>query len=263
MHKLKSFDVIGTIALLNIPKVKKEEKEEIKNWAKDLLETHKNIKGVFIKSKITGRLRTPKLNWIIGNKKTETIHNESGCRFKINIKTCYFSPRLGTDRLEIAKKVKRNEKVLVMFSGIAPYGIIIAKHSKAKQIVCVELGKECSKYALENVKLNKLNNIEIIQGNVNKVLPKLKIKFDRILMPRAQLKEDFLKEAFLVVKKGTIIHFYDFIESRDLDEMKLKLANRISEKAKHLRKKIKILDIKKVREIAPYKYHARIDFKII
>ena len=250
----KSFDVIGNIAILQI---KGRKRENMKKFAKVLLKKQKNIKSVFLRSKIQSRLRVPKLKWLAGSKETETIHKESGCSFKLNISTCYFSPRLGTDRIEIAKKVKKGERVLIMFSGIAPYPIIISKYSGAKEIYAVEIGKEASKYAQENVKLNKLKNIRIIQGDVKRIVPRLKRKFDRIVMARPQLKEDFLKEAFIAAKKGTIIHFYDFVPSL---EESIKKINRAAGKSK---KVVEIIGLKKVREIAPYRYHIRIDFKIL
>ncbi len=252
----KSFDVIGKIAIVQIDK-----KDNAKKIAKSILKINKNIESVYAKGKHTGRIRTQSIKFISGKKIEETIHKESGCLFKLNVKTCYFTPRLGTDRLELANKIKRNESVLVMFAGIAPYAIIISKHSKAKEIVCIELGKEPCKYAEESVKLNKIKNIKIIQGDVRKV--KLNKKFDRILMPRAQLKEDFLKEAFKFSKKGTKIHFYDFVFNKDFNQIKKEVKEKIEKKAKESKKKIKILEIKKVREIAPYKYHVRVDFILV
>ena len=76
-------------------------------------------------------------------------------------------------------------------------------------------------------------------------------------MARPQLKEDFLKQAFLASKKGTIIHFYDFVKNLNESVEKINLA------AKKYSRTIEILGFKKVREIAPYKYHIRIDFKIL
>ncbi len=249
-----SFDVIGNIAILQA----KDKKESyMRKFAQKLLKEQRNIHGVFLRGKIQGRIRVPRLKWLAGSRDLETIHKESGVFYKLNVATCYFSPRLGTDRVELAKKVKKGERVLVMFSGIAPYGIIIAKYSSAKEIYCIELGKEASRYARENVKLNKLNNVKTIQGDVKKKIPELKIKFDRIVMARAQLKEDFLKQAFLASKKGTIIHFYDFV--KNLNES----VEKINNAAKKSSRAIEILGFKKVREIAPYKYHIRIDFKIL
>ncbi len=250
---MTSFDIIGHVAVLHVSKIEKKEKV----LAKKLLK-HKNIKSVYNQSKITGRLRKPKLKWVAGKRMTETLYRESGCVMKLDIKTCYFSPRLGTDRLEIAKKVKKGEKVLIMFSGVAPYALIIAKHSKPKEIYCIEISKIASKYAKENIKLNKFTNIKIIQGDVKRIIPNIKMRFNRIVMARPQLKDIFLKEAFKVSKPGTIIHFYDFLKKEQLKEIKEK----IEKEAKRAKKKIKILKIKKVREIAPYKYHIRVDFKI-
>ncbi len=256
---MTAFDVIGSIAVLHLKtgKIKKRKRREIENIAKKILK-HKNITSVYAQIKIWGRFRKPKLRWIAGKKQTKTIHKESGCIIKLDIKNCYFSPRLSHDRLEVAKKVKKNEVVLVMFSGVAPYALIIGKHSKPKEIYCIEISKIASKYAKENVRLNKLDNIKIIQGDVKRIVPRLKKKFDRIIMARPQLKETFLKQAFMVSKKNTVIHFYDFLKKQKLKEIRTK----IEREAKMARKKIKIIKINKVREIAPYKYHVRVDFKI-
>jgi len=251
---MTSFDVIGDIAILQ----KKE--KNLKKFALQLLKRQKNIKAVFMKEKIIGKLRIAKLKWLAGKKDTETIHKESGCLFKLDVAKCYFSPRLSSDRLEIAKSVKKNEMVLVMFAGVAPYPIVIARHSKAKEIYAIEFSKKAVKYAKENISLNKIKNIKIIQGNVKKKIPELRkqgLRFDRIVMARPRVKEDFLKYAFMVAKKGTVIHFYDFVSSF---EEAIKKINKAAKKAKKL---VEIIFIKKVREIAPYFYHVRIDFKIM
>jgi len=246
-----AFDIIGEIAILP---------EKNKKIAAQLLKKYKSVRAVYLKSKIAGRLRAPLLKWLAGEKITETTYRENGCVFKLDVKTCYFSPRLSTDRLEIARKVKKNERVLVMFSGIAPYGIVIAKHSKAKEVYCIELSRVASKYALENARLNKLQDVRIIQGDVKRIIPKLKMKFDRIVMARPQLKDDFLKEAFAASKKGTMIHFYDFIDAKNFPK---ESVDRINEAARKARKKTRIIASKKIREIAPYRNHVRVDFKVV
>ena len=48
------------------------------------------------------------------------------------------------------------------------------------------------------------------------------MKFDVTIMARPQLKDDFLKEAFVVSKggkKGTKIFYYDFIDADKVDEL--------------------------------------------
>jgi tRNA (guanine37-N1)-methyltransferase len=209
-------------------------------------------------------LRKPKLRWLAGSKKLETIYRESNCIFELNVKTCFFSPRLATDRLDIARMCKPKEKIIVLFSGIAPYGIVIAKNARVQKVVCVEISKECSKYALKNVKLNRLWNVEIIQGDVKRICPLLKKKgefFDRIIMGRPQLKETFLKEALMISKKGTIIHFQDFVTEEEI--IKKVSEHRILDAAKKSKKKVKIQSMKFLRELAPRKHNVRVDFKIL
>lgn len=255
---MTGFDIIGNIAIIKPQETKKREKE----MAQELLR-HSNIKTVAVKaSRVKGRLRLMKLNIIAGEKIKETIHKENNCRIKLNVETCYFSPRLAADRLEISREIKRNEKILVMFAGAAPYPIVIAKNSPVKEIYSIELNRQASKYAEENVRLNKLTNIKIIQGDVKKIIPQLKKKrifFDRILMPRPQLKNSFLKEAFQASKKSTIIHFYDFLQENEIPQVTIE---KIEKEAKLFKKKIRILKWKKVGELAPYKFRVRVDFKI-
>ena len=78
-------------------------------------------------------------------------------------------------------------------------------------------------------------------------------------MPRPQLKDSFLKQAFILSKKNTKIYYYDFCKSDEINSIKEK----IKLEAKKFRKKIKILNIKKTGEIAPYKFRVRVDFKIV
>ena len=72
-----------------------------------------------------------------------------------------------------AAGIKKGDEVLVMFAGVAPFSIVIAKNSRAKKVFSVEINKEATKYAKQNVELNKLKDkVEIIQGDVKKFAEK-------------------------------------------------------------------------------------------
>ena len=43
------------------------------------------------------------LEFLAGADKTETEYKEHGCRFKVDVVKAYFSPRLSTERLRVAK----------------------------------------------------------------------------------------------------------------------------------------------------------------
>jgi len=235
-----------------------------KKFAEKLLKQYKSVKTVVEKiGKFKGRLRKQQTKHIAGEKTKEVLYRENNCVFRFNIDKTYFSSRLSNERKEISQKVKKTDEVLVMFAGIGPYPIVIAKNSKAQKVYSNEINREANKYAKLNIELNKLKKyVELLPGDIKRVALKLKKKrkkFDVITMPRPQLKETFLKEAFMLSKKGTKIFYYDFCKEEEINLV----VERIKEEAKKARKKIKILKIKKAGEIAPYKFRIRIDFKIL
>ncbi|MFH1332215.1 MAG: class I SAM-dependent methyltransferase family protein [archaeon] len=249
----RSFDLVGDILIFSELKGLKKREKLIANAALDLF---KQVKTVAVKSeKHAGLYRTKSVRIIGGAKNKVTTYKENNVVMKLNVESCYFSPRLATERLRIAKLVKPKESVLVMFSGIAPYPLVIAKNSKAREIYSVEINPEAHKYALENVKLNKLNNIFLFKGNVKSVLPKLKKKFDRIVMPLPRTGENYLPLALSVAKKNSMIHFYDFEFEENIDKA--------VEKVRKHYKKCKILRVLKCGEYSPRKYRVVVDFKVL
>jgi len=78
-------------------------------------------------------------------------------------------------------------------------------------------------------------------------------------MPRPQLKDSFLEDAFKLTKKGTRVYYYDFCSLEDRE----KIVEMVQDEAKKSKKKIKILKVKNAGEIAPYKVRLRVDFKVL
>tara|TARA_Y100000310_G_scaffold116790_1_gene115478 strand:+ start:4922 stop:5701 length:780 start_codon:yes stop_codon:yes gene_type:complete len=254
----RAFDILGNIAIVKFPQ--KFKLINRKKFAEKILRENKSIKTILEKQgKVKGRLRKIQTKHLAGEKTKEVLYRENNCVFRFNIDSTYFSPRLSNERKEIASKIKKNDNVLVMFSGVAPYSVVIAKNSKAK-VVSVEINREANKYAKLNLELNKVKDkVELVQGNIKKVAEKLKEKFDVIVMPRPQLKDSFLREAFMLSKKGTKIYYYNFCKEDEINFIKEK----IKLEAKKFKKKIKILNIKTAGKIAPYKIRVRIDFRVL
>jgi tRNA (guanine37-N1)-methyltransferase len=254
---MAGYDILGNIVLMKFPlEMKKSGKLRI---AKKFLNEHKNVGTVLEKSgSIHGRLRTPETKYVAGVKTREALYHENGCVFRFDAQTSYFSPRLSSERAELANMVKKGEEVLVLFGGVAPFAIVIAKTKKANRVVSVELGKIPSKYALMNVKSNKVN-VEVIQGDVNRVLPKMKDKFDRVIMARPNLKDSFLDVSLPKVLTGGILHYYGFYEEDKINDLK----ELIETEAKKSGRKIKIIRIKKAGDVGVRKYRYRVDVKML
>ncbi|MBW2976289.1 hypothetical protein KY347_02475 [Candidatus Woesearchaeota archaeon] len=167
-----SYDIVGSILIFSdFPRelVKKE-----KLIGEALLGQHKQIKSVFKKTEsYSGKYRTPKLKLLAGENNKETIYKENNIRLKLNVEKVYFSPRLSEERKRITQQVKENEDILVMFSGCAPYPCVISKNTRAREIFGIETNPLGHKYGMENLKLNRIHNVVLINGDVRKVMPHL------------------------------------------------------------------------------------------
>jgi len=252
-----SYDVVGDIAVIEIP-TELEKKEKV--IANALLDLHKNLKVVVKRAGIhKGVYRRQKMKILTGERRKTTECKENNIRIRLDVEKVYYSVRSGTERKRIAEQVKPGESVLIMFSGAAPYPLVIAKNSKAKEVYGVEINPIAHKYALENVKLNKLENkIKLFQGDVRLVVPELNKKFDRIAMPLPKGGEDFLDVALKAIKRNGIIHFYDFEQEGEfkLAKQKVKKACSIS------KKKYRILNVVKCGQVGPREYRLCVDFKV-
>ncbi len=253
-----SFDVVGDILIFSeFPKelVKKE-----KLIGSTILEIYPHIKAVLKKTrKYSGKFRTAKLKIIAGEKRKETIHKENNIFIKLDVEKVYFSARMSNERKRIAELTKPNESVLVMFSGAAPYPLVIAKNSKCKEAYGIEINPAGHRYALENVRINKLENIiKLFQGDVNKIVPKINKKFSRILMPLPKSGEKYMKLALKYAKKNGIIHFYDFLHENEFENV----DNKIKNACIIMKRKYKILRVVKCGQYAPGFFRICADFRV-
>ena len=252
-----SYDIVGGIIIFSdFPKELSKKEKTIGN---EIIKNYNQIKSVYKKTrKYSGEYRTPKLKLLTGENNKETIYTENNTRLKLNVEKVYFSPRLSEERKRISNQVKNNESVLVMFSGCGVYPLTISKNTKVKNIMGIEINPTAHKYALENLKLNKTKNIELIKGDVKNILPKINKKFDRIIMPLPKGAENFLDLAVSKIKKNGIIHLYSFSEENKYDE----ITKIIKNKCKKKKKQCKILNIVKCGQFSPRVYRICVDFKV-
>ncbi len=180
--------------------------------AKEVISRYKHVKSVLLEeSPRNGELRTRELQLLLGSEDTEVIHVEYGMRLKLDPRKVYFSPREATERQRIASKVLPGERVLVMFAGIGPYAIAVArKQPLVEEVVGVELNRSAYEYFLENIRLNRVEGkVKAVWGDVREVCSSMSGLFDRIVMPLPKGAYRFLDLAISCLKDGGgCIHFY-------------------------------------------------------
>ena len=255
---ISAFDQIGNIIIVRIPDSLLSKKKLI---GETLLEQVKSAESVFYQSSsVEGEFRTRDLEILAGNDKTETEYKETGCRFIVDVKKVFFSPRLSSERARIAELVNDNEVVVNMFGGIGMFSIIAAKKKKCT-VYNIDINPTAAKLCEKNIALNKLvGNVITIHGDAVEVIKnQLENKSDRTLMLLPEKSDEFLNSAVLTTKNNGVIHYYSHIHAdKKLD------ASKLSEL--HLMEKTPInstiLKSKIVRPVGPRFYQTVVDVRI-
>jgi tRNA (guanine37-N1)-methyltransferase len=257
-----SFDILGSrsgaVAVIEVPDELASYEREI---AAAVQAVHKNIKSVLCKdSGREGEYRLRSLRLIAGDPDTEVIHKESGCSFKLDPQVTYFSTRESTERERLAETVRPGEDVLVMFSGVSPIAVCIAKRHPDVTITAIEINPGAHGYAVENVKLNKVaDRVTPILGDVRDVCLSLNKVFDRVLMPLPKGAHIFLDVAVSMVKPGGVLHFYHWAPEDDLYSEAQRLVVKAATEAG---RRAEFVGGVKVSLYSPRVYKVRIDMVI-
>ncbi len=249
------FQRVGDIIILNL-------KPELDSYSKKIAEIiikHFNgIKTVCQTEGVHGRLRRPKVKVLAGNG-TETVHEENGCLYKLDVAKVMFSKGNVKERGRLAKLVKKGETVVDMFAGIGYFSIPIAKTGKPKRIYAIDINPVSVHYLKENIRLNHVENIVIpILSDCRKV--RLGSIADRVIMGYLPNTHEYLPFAFQSLKKeGGIIHYHDLAskgEAWDDIISKLEIVG-----YKHGYELKRITHKRVVKEYAPNIFHVVIDAK--
>lgn len=206
-----SYDIIGNIAIVRLPEQSQKHRKKI---ADTIMAIHGNVKTVFAQvGAVNGEFRTRALECIGGEDQSITTHNESKCSFLVDVKTCYFSPRLLYERMRIAKQVTCGETVVNMFAGVGCFSLVMAKHSNPSKMYSIDVNPEAIRFMRDNVRINNAYGVVMpLLGDAKEIIEeKLLGLADRVLMPLPEKAFKYLPHALLALKKtGGLIHYYDF-----------------------------------------------------
>jgi tRNA (guanine37-N1)-methyltransferase len=253
-----AFDQIGDIIIVRIPDSLISKKKII---GQTLLDQVKTAKSVFYQSSsVGGDYRIRDLELIAGEDKTQTEYKEYGCRFLVDVKKAFFSPRLSTERERISGLIQEGETIINMFGGIGMFSIIAAK-KKNCTVYNIDINPDAANLCEKNIKLNKIHgNIVSLQGDASQIIKeRLSNKGDRVLMLLPERSDEFLSSAIDASKNKGIIHYYSHIHADKKTE-----APKLSEK--HFLEispiSATILKSKLVRAVGPRYFQTVVDVKI-
>jgi len=245
-----SFEVVGDIAMV--------EDRDAERVAAALMSTSKSIKAVIAPiSDVEGEFRTRRFRHVAGEARTVTLHKEHGLRYRVDLEGAYFTPRLGTERLRIAGLVSPGDVVLDMFAGVGPFSLLLAK--KGAKVIAIDKNPVAVKYLRENALLNKVNNIEILEGDAAELALRYEKRADHVIMNLPHSACEFLLPAMRAANLQGIVHYYCIAPDDDLyrDEALIKKA------AEEMNVGMKVLYKEIVRSYAPHRSNVVIDFQLL
>jgi len=243
-----SFDIIGDIAVIKIPDALLDKKFII---AKAIMDNMKPVKTVLRQvTPVSGDYRTRELEHILGEDKTLTLYKEYSCKFKVDLAKVYFSPRLSTERIRIAKKVEHGETIVNMFAGIGSFSIVIAKHQPNSTVYSIDINPDAYDLMLENIKLNKVfDRVIPLLGDAKSIIKdSLRGIADRVLMPLPEKAIDYFDVALLALKPRGVIHYYTHVHASKNEDPIKKAVKEVEER---LRLNYEILEARIVRNVGP------------
>ncbi|MFQ5801252.1 MAG: class I SAM-dependent methyltransferase family protein [Candidatus Hydrothermarchaeales archaeon] len=254
---LSSYDVVGDLAVLEIPQGFASYE---KMMGEALLRSRRHVKAVFKKSSaVESEERVRRFEWIAGEKRTETVHREHGCEFKVDIAKVFFSPRLSYERQRIKEQVKDGETIVDMFAGVGPYSIVLAKQRDVK-VLGYDINEHAIRYFKENIRINKVGDrVTAVHGDCRELAPKEAA--DRAVMNLPKKAKEFFDAALDIIKAdGGVIHYYGAASRESPYEEEV---NYIMERVKERGKSAEITGKRVVRSYSPGEVHVAIDVKVV
>ena len=212
------FDQVGDIAILGIvPELTALEGE----IGAILLSCHPRLRVV---AKRTGEHQGPfrlvPLAVIAGEPRLSTLHRENGVQLHLDLGQVYFSPRLAHERTRIAAQVGADETMAVLGSGAGPLPLIVARHSRVRDAIGLEINPAAHACALRSLAANRRlkGRVRFLGGDAAQMLPTCQQRFDRIAIALPLGGERLLPCALQALKPGGTLHFYAMCSKHNHDE---------------------------------------------
>ncbi len=130
-----------------------------------------------------------------------------GFLFKVSFDSFFqVNPYITTELFKLIKThIKEGSTVLDLYSGVGTLGIVAS--SLAQTVYSVEIVQNAVLNGNFNAKLNKINNIKFMLGDVGNIIPKLNLDFDTLILDPPRKGLDKNTSTFITTKlPKTIIY---------------------------------------------------------
>jgi len=257
----RAIDFVGEVAVVEIPPELEGHKRLV---GEAVLATHKRVRTVLAKSgAVGGPYRLREFEVIAGVGKTETVHKEHGCTYRVDLSKVYFSPRLSHEHDRVASQVREKETVVDMFAGVGPFSILIAKKCRNVRVYAIDLNPDAVHYLRKNIGVNRVETKVVpILGDAKRIVETmLKGVANRVIMNLPEKALEYVDVACEAIEaEGGIMHYYEFTSAPEpLETAKTRLIEAVKQTGRNVEK---VLLAKTVRVTAPYTWQVVIDAEV-
>ena len=164
---------IGNILVIDLENLTDDTKREIAEvYAEEL-----NVKTVIQKSKVSGELRKPEKIVLLYGTETITEITEYGIKYRLDLSEIMWSPGNTGWRSALAGPEKVNDlysfdkpgTIIDYFAGIGYFALQMARGYPKAGIIAVDKNPKAIEYLITNVKVNNIENVEIINDDCRNV----------------------------------------------------------------------------------------------
>ncbi|MFH0903963.1 MAG: class I SAM-dependent methyltransferase family protein [Methanobacteriota archaeon] len=245
------WQLLGDVIIITLHEELETRKNDI---AKALLSMYPGCRTVLLDRGISGQMRQPERE-IIAGERTETIHRENRCLFKLDAMSIMFSQGNLAERNGMSR-LGKGEVVVDMFAGIGYFSIPMAVHSKPEKIFAIEINPVSAGFLRENIRLNRVENIiEPVEGDCALVTPRGIA--DHVIMGYFDAYP-YLEKGISALVHGGILHYHEAVP----EAVEQRPVERIFEAAGKLGRKVEIIEVRRIKKYSPGVWHVVVDAKI-
>ena len=252
------WQIIGDIVVISMHSDLYQVKELV---GEAMLKLYPYCKSVYLDGGISGKLRRPRRELVVVRNGVDdpavTVHNENGCRFRLDVTKVMFSKGNLREKMRMSR-LGNGEVVVDMFAGIGYFTIPMAVHSHPGRIIAIELNPESYQYLLENIRLNGVEEIvEPIFGDCAKMSPVSSA--ERVIMGYVGNTRHYLEYGIKALKSGGILHYHDTVPVHMVPS---RPTGQIRDEACKQGRRAEILDWHRIKKYSPGVWHVVVDARI-
>ncbi|MCD4765175.1 MAG: class I SAM-dependent methyltransferase family protein [Methanosarcinales archaeon] len=252
------WQMIGDIVVISLHSDLYPERKQVGDA---MFKLYPNCKSVYLDEGISGKLRRPRRELVAVrdgvNDPAITVHNENGCRFRLDVTKVMFSKGNLQEKMRMSR-LGRGEVVVDMFAGIGYFTILIAVHSRPDKIIAIEINPESYHYLVENIRLNGVEGIvDPILGDCAEMTPVLSA--DRVIMGYVGNTCHYLKYGVKALRSQGILHYHDTVPVHLVPS---RPTGQIRDEACKQGRRAEILDWHRIKKYSPGVWHVVVDARI-